>query len=617
MRVGKYRLERELGKGGFGMVYEARDLELDRECALKFLLPQHAGDVETVQRFLQEARSAAKVRHLGIVTVFECALADNVPYIAMELLHGESLAERVHPKPPKKPAPMSIDVAIAIARQIAAALGTAHAAGIVHRDLKPENVFLIPDAESPIGERVKVLDFGIAKLAEPEVGSVKTASYQVFGSPKYMSPEQCRSAAKVDARSDIYALGVMLYEMVCGELPFDGDPGALIALHQIVVPPKLCTKRSDTPPALEALVDRMLAKEPDDRPASMDEVVEGLEQFRAATGHQVVKRTPSKARLRWPIVGALVAVPVIAVVVVIAAKSSSTDAQAPRDAAAPVVAIPDAGSHIDASPPKIVDAGPRPTTVALLLAAEHAAIGRGDEAALATLLAPDAFGFGAHRGVGAGDQVLARLLAWDVTHGTHPSPAVTVTARRSTIGTSGDAAWIVELLDVGTQHFAVTQLAVRTNGEWRVAAWHWAVPLKDSEISDAPEPVAVNSKRFANELDSAFTRTFSSFDALEAAIGAREDSYYLGSAPGELALGGANVVATLDKLGSPTISIADGVAVGQASPTVGWGAANIHYAWVWNGKSRETTFRVLAVLVKESTGWKIVGSQWSHAIPNR
>ncbi len=268
-RAGKYELVQQLGAGGFGLVFLARDLELGRDCALKFLLPEHTGNAEHVQRFLQEARAAARIRHPGIVTVFECGQlrqpgsgVDGMVYIAMELLGGESLSARM------KRAALPVTGAVALARQIASAVGAAHQVGIVHRDLKPENVYLVPDPETVSGERVKILDFGIAKLGESSTANaVHTATYQIFGSPHYMSPEQCRSTARVDARTDIYSLGVMLFEMLCGERPFvDAEIGSLIAKHQLVEPPRLRTKVAGLPDGLDELVASMLAKSPDDRP---------------------------------------------------------------------------------------------------------------------------------------------------------------------------------------------------------------------------------------------------------------------------------------------------------------------------------------------------------------
>ncbi len=213
-QIGKYVLGRKLGSGGFGVVFRASDASLDREVALKFLHPEHTANPQILQRFLQEARSAAKIMHPGIVTVFECGQmteANGAAYIAMELLVGESLTDRLARSGRLAPA-----AAMEVCRQVAAALEAAHRIGIVHRDLKPDNIFIVHDSAMRGGERVKVLDFGIAKLGRAATSSVQTQSMMVFGTPRYMSPEQCKSAANVDHRSDIYTLGAILFELLTG-----------------------------------------------------------------------------------------------------------------------------------------------------------------------------------------------------------------------------------------------------------------------------------------------------------------------------------------------------------------------------------------------------------------
>jgi eukaryotic-like serine/threonine-protein kinase len=279
LTIGKYELGKKLGEGGFGFVFVGRDLSLDREVALKFLHPQHTANPEVLRRFLQEAKSAAKVIHPGIVTVFECGQVsgtgtstDGVAYIAMELLHGESLADRLAHSGRLKPA-----VAIEMMRQVASALDVAHRAGIVHRDLKPDNIFLVKDPAIPGGERVKVLDFGIAKLAQAQGSEVQTQSMAVFGTPRYMSPEQCRSAAHIDHRSDIYTLGCILYELVVGAPPFAGETGELIAKHQLVEPPTARSILGDLSEDLDNLISKMLAKDPARRPQTMIAVQRALE----------------------------------------------------------------------------------------------------------------------------------------------------------------------------------------------------------------------------------------------------------------------------------------------------------------------------------------------------
>jgi eukaryotic-like serine/threonine-protein kinase len=278
--IGKYTVGRKLGQGGFGAVYVGHDTNLDREVALKFLHPEHTSNAQILQRFLQEARTAAKVLHPGIVTIYECGqvkdtgtAADGMAYIAMELLHGESLTDRL-----ARSKRLSPDAAVEIARQVASALEAAHKAGIIHRDLKPDNVFIVEDPAVPSGERVKVLDFGIAKLAQTaQASAVHTASMMVFGTPRYMSPEQCRSAAHIDHRSDIYTLGCILFELVCGRPPFEGEPGELIAKHQLIPAPAARSFDPAIPVPLDELITMMLAKDVATRPQTMLAIQRALE----------------------------------------------------------------------------------------------------------------------------------------------------------------------------------------------------------------------------------------------------------------------------------------------------------------------------------------------------
>jgi serine/threonine protein kinase len=291
LRIGRYEVGKRLGKGGFGVVHIARDLDLDRDVAIKVLKSEYAARPQIVQRFIKEARAAAKIGHPGIVTVFECSQiqntgthADGNAYIAMELLVGESLADRL-----LNGGRMALSQTLAITRQLAAALAAAHAALIVHRDLKPDNVFLVPDAAVHGGERVKVLDFGVAKLMDVEDG-VNTHSQMMLGTPRYMSPEQARSAAKADWRADIYTLGCMVFEMLTGRTPFAGDTGDQIIAHQKAPVPSPRELTTSVPPALDALVRRMLAKSPDDRPQAMQDIVDALAEL--GDEPDTVVRTP-------------------------------------------------------------------------------------------------------------------------------------------------------------------------------------------------------------------------------------------------------------------------------------------------------------------------------------
>ncbi|HET7502666.1 MAG TPA: protein kinase [Kofleriaceae bacterium] len=276
-RIGKYELRDKLGRGAFGVVFTARDPSLDRDVAIKVLRPTHLTNQEIVQRFLQEARATARIAHPGIVTIHDCGRVDlssgTTAFIAMELLSGESLTSRV-----ARCGRLSPWAAVEIARQVASALEAAHRVDVLHRDLKPDNIYLVPDPATPSGERVKVLDFGLAKLG----GEGHTQLQTVFGTPRYMSPEQCRSAAQVDHRSDIYALGCILFELATGQLPFDGDVRQLIERHQRAIPPRASTIVPDLPAALDQLIAEMLAKDPMERPQTMGAVQRAL--CRASTG---------------------------------------------------------------------------------------------------------------------------------------------------------------------------------------------------------------------------------------------------------------------------------------------------------------------------------------------
>ena len=267
--VGNYRITGRIGQGGMGTVYVAQHPGFGRRAAVKVLRPEMAREPRQVQRFFNEARAANAIGHPGIVDVFDVGtLEGGTPYIVMEYLAGESLAGRLRRNGRLSPA-LAADLAL----QAADALGAAHAKGIVHRDLKPDNLFLIPDVQQPGHERLKILDFGIAKLsAEQEAGpgAVRTETGVLMGTPLYMSPEQCRGAKEVDHRTDIYALGAILYQMLCGTPPFVSEgQGELIHLHISAVPPPPRSHNPEVTPELEAVVLRALAKDPAERLQSM------------------------------------------------------------------------------------------------------------------------------------------------------------------------------------------------------------------------------------------------------------------------------------------------------------------------------------------------------------
>ena len=265
--VGNYRVTRLLGEGGMGSVYQAEHPVIGRKVAIKVLHVSMGRDPEIVARFFNEARAIHTVGHENIVEIMDFGQTpDGRPYFVMEFLAGEAMNDRLARGPIAPPE------AAVIADQMCRALGAAHDKGIVHRDLKPHNVHLLT---TPSGRtQVKILDFGVAKImnAGDLSQSVKTRTGSLMGTPLYMSPEQCKGAGELDHRTDIYSLGVMLFEMLAGRPPFVGDGvGALFALHMLEPPPPLAPLAPGTPPSMVAAVMKSLAKNPDDRFSTMEE----------------------------------------------------------------------------------------------------------------------------------------------------------------------------------------------------------------------------------------------------------------------------------------------------------------------------------------------------------
>lgn len=271
--IGSYRIVAELGKGGMGMVYRAEHTQLGRPAALKMLLPQLSSDSGIVQRFFNEARAASAIDHPGIVQVYDFGThTDGRAYIVMELLKGESLEHRLQ-RGPLTP----VDGATILA-QTAAALSAAHARGIVHRDLKPDNIFLVPNELVQSGTQVKLLDFGIAKLADEQTAGLKTQTGAMMGTPAYMSPEQCMGKSDLDHRTDIYSVGCILFHVLCGRPPFTSDHGTgmLIAAHIRDAAPDPRSLNPNIPPPLVAIIQRCLEKEPNARFQSAAELRNAL-----------------------------------------------------------------------------------------------------------------------------------------------------------------------------------------------------------------------------------------------------------------------------------------------------------------------------------------------------
>jgi serine/threonine-protein kinase len=274
-QVGPYQLIGSLGRGGMAEVFKAEHRHLGQIRALKLLLPDIAARPEIVGRLLTEARAMARLRHPAITEVYDCDFLDGTTaFIAMEYLSGEPLRcwlERVV-KLAFNPA-----LAGAIIGSIGEGLAFAHSQGVVHRDLKPENVVLVADPSGGDAFGVKILDFGVAKLLR-EAPLTTTRNGCVIGTPLYMAPEQWRPNGAVDHRADIYALGCLLFELLTGGPPFDGpDDVAIMNAHQNEAPPDLRALEPELPPGFYPLVERMMAKSPDDRYQSVDELLADLE----------------------------------------------------------------------------------------------------------------------------------------------------------------------------------------------------------------------------------------------------------------------------------------------------------------------------------------------------
>ncbi|QLQ14414.1 MAG: protein kinase [Micropruina sp.] len=251
----RYRLETQIGRGGMGQVWRARDVKLDRDVAVKTVDLTSLPDPTLAARFQQEIVTTARLNHPGIVTVFDGGVDGNTAYLVMELLTGRTLADRIASDGPL-PLAQGIDIAV----QVVQALAAAHAVGLVHRDIKPANV-MITDG------RAKLLDFGIAQLASG-AGAHLTATATTIGTAAYMAPEQA-AGQRVGPATDLYAVGCLLTTMFTGS-PFDGEPIAVAGMQLHQTPPRLRDRRAGLPAPLDDLVARLLAKDPADRPGAAE-----------------------------------------------------------------------------------------------------------------------------------------------------------------------------------------------------------------------------------------------------------------------------------------------------------------------------------------------------------
>jgi serine/threonine-protein kinase len=268
---GRYRVEEEIGRGGMGRVFRASHTELGRQVAIKFLEPK-VEIPNAAQRFLREAKSTARLVHPNIVDVADFGeTVDGVAFIVMEFLRGEDLATLARHK--RMPWPRAHHYL----RQLCLGLQAAHTAGLVHRDLKLENCFVTEE------DQIKILDFGIAKLTD-QTATALTGVGSLMGTPEYMAPEQARSSGEVDHRADIYAVGIIAYELLTGDVPFTGPSVMNVLLQQVKAPlPSPRSRNPEIPPAVEQVIFKALAKDPANRFQSMDEFRAALDACGSAT----------------------------------------------------------------------------------------------------------------------------------------------------------------------------------------------------------------------------------------------------------------------------------------------------------------------------------------------
>src|SRR5213595_2839173 len=294
--IGHYKISEPIGNGGMGEVYLATDIVAGRKAALKLLPAGFTGDAERLKRFEQEAHAVVALNHPNILTVYEIGEDHSVHYIASELIEGETLRQRL------TRGPMQLSEAVDVALQVASALAAAHQAGIVHRDIKPENMMLRPDGYA------KVLDFGIAKLAEEELPAamprdealllVETNLGAVLGTVRYMSPEQA-CGEHVDHGTDIWSLGVVLYEIVTGQAPFTGDtPQDVMFSILEKAPPPLTRYIARAPAELQQIINKTLRKDRSQRYHSVNELLQALKDLRRKLEAEL-ERAAAPLWLRW------------------------------------------------------------------------------------------------------------------------------------------------------------------------------------------------------------------------------------------------------------------------------------------------------------------------------
>jgi serine/threonine-protein kinase len=281
--AGKYRIDARLNEGGMGTVYRGTHVLMEKTVAIKVLHPSLAADEKIVARFSREARAASRISHPNALSVTDFGEDESGHvFLVMEFLSGKTLKQVI-----RDDGPLPLARVVDITRQIGDALNAAHEQGVVHRDLKSDNIMLV---DTMAGDHAKVLDFGIAKINEPEghVDTNLTAPNLVIGTPQYMSPEQCSQDVEIDSRSDIYSLGVILFEMLVGHVPFSGDSPTMVMMKHLQEPvPSILDERTDVPASVARVVSRAMAKVRDNRYQTVAELIEDLTIAAGMTIHRI------------------------------------------------------------------------------------------------------------------------------------------------------------------------------------------------------------------------------------------------------------------------------------------------------------------------------------------
>lgn len=649
-RVGNYLVRSKLGEGGMGTVYLAEHPEIGSEVAIKVINPSYATAEDAVSRFFTEAKSVNRIKHHNIVDITDFGTTEEgEPYYVMEYLGADSLSARL------ERGPLALREAAHIAEQIADALGAAHDHGVVHRDIKPDNVFLLDRG----GDRpfVKVVDFGLVKLVGPEGAMHETATGVVMGTPYYMSPEQCNSEPDIGAATDIYALGVILYQMVTGKVPFEGRGfSEIVVKHATAAVPDIRDSAPDCPRWLADLIRQCLSKRAEDRPATMLAVRDALRervgdladepatqsssastsgmspdsdpyaktlatrgQEPETTEVQTVARKP-RAGSTW-IVGGVGAMGMIAALALVlwVRGGPGEERFEKSDRAAPTKGMTKAKRY---GMRGVTADGPLAT---VSVQREHLEAGKVH--AYLSMLDPSLFYMDSITGAVANGRKARIAHVKEIRRGQLAGETMRWQKPRFRhMGVHGSAAWVVTAGTIavttkaGKRHDSIanTQLLVERGGVWRTVAMHRARPLTTAaekklvsggKLELAPLETYIGAG--AEPVAAAFTRALDSVDNFAAALADRPDTVVLGATWSSQLLGPAarkwmgRIASDFQRVGPVQAGLA---ADGRAA----WAAASIKAISTDRQRGTMTRpYRLFAILIPSQNTWRITAAHFA------